>query len=44
MRSCPLLRGAQQAGAFAEVVHGIHDGRETEVVAELIDLYEIAGR
>ena len=26
------------------VVQGIHDGRETEVVAELIDLYEIAGR
>ncbi len=26
------------------VVQGIREGRETEVVAELIDLYEIAGR
>ena len=26
------------------VVQGIREGRETEVVAELVDLYEIAGR
>ncbi|HEU0075707.1 MAG TPA: metal-sensitive transcriptional regulator [Dehalococcoidia bacterium] len=26
------------------VIQGIRDGRESEVVAELIDLYEIAGR
>ncbi len=26
------------------VVEGIRSGRETEVVAELLDLYEIAGR
>lgn len=26
------------------VVEGIRDGREDEVVAELIDLYELAGR
>jgi DNA-binding FrmR family transcriptional regulator len=26
------------------VVQGIREGRDTQVVAELIDLYEIAGR